>query len=578
MQTDSKITRQAAQSAEERPRARERCDWARPLVFVTLAATAVIVPIWFFGDAAGHDFQFHIASWVEVAKQWHQGVLFSRWAEWANWGYGEPRFIFYPPASRLVGGTLGFVLPWQSVAAAYIWLVLVGGGMSMWALAREWLSHNEAAAAAVFFTVNPYNLALVYYRSDFAELLTVAIFPLLILAVLKIARDGWAHVPFFGMIFAALWMCDAPGAVIATYSAVLLLVVSYAVEREKRTLLSGSVGMLCGFALGAFYILPAACEQKWVNVGFTTLGNYKIGRNFLFTHVGDPDFRLFNLRVSWLAIGMIVACAILAVFVVRRRDVRPVYRLLLPLGVAAVFMMTRPSDFLWRLLPKLRFVQFPWRWLDAVAPVFAFLAAAAVVRHKRRWIAWAGLLALLGATGTAIARTASWDSDAAKGIAQWVQWGDGYDGTDEFAPLGCDRYALYGVNPDTEVPPIDTIAFATNFDPASGAVAPAPDVRIHVASWTAERRVFSVATAHPINLELRLLAYPAWEALLDGRPTPLRATPAGAAWLQVPAGEHRIELHLRRTWDRTAGGAISLLTAILLCVWALRRRLRPGQR
>lgn len=575
MQTGAKITGQAAPGVEEYSQVRDRFDWARPLVLVALAATAVIAPIWFFGDAAGHDFQFHIASWVEVARQWHQGLLFSRWAEWANWGYGEPRFIFYPPASRIIGGVLGLLLPWQAVAAAYIWIVLVGSGMSMWALAREWLSRNEAVAAALFMAVNPYNLALVYYRSDFAELLTVAMFPLLILAVVKVQREGWRKVPFFAVIFAAIWMCDAPGAVVATYSAALLLAIASAVEREMRTLLSGAVGMLCGFALGAFYILPAAWEQRWVNIRFTTLGSYRVGRNFLFTRTGDPDFRLFNLRISWLALGMILVCVVLAVFVARRREVRRLSLLLLPLGGAAVFMMTRPSDFLWRLLPKLRFVQFPWRWLDVLAILFAFLAAAAMTTQRRRWIAWASVLVLIAAAGTAIARTASWDSDAAKGIAQWVQWGDGYDGTDEFAPVGCDRYALYGVNPELEEPPVDTIAFATSFDPASGAVVPAPGVRIHVDSWTAERRVFSETTERPLNLELRLLAYPAWQARLDGRPIPIRATPTGAAWLQVPAGEHKIDLRFRRTWDRTAGGTISLLTAVLLCVWASRRRLRP---
>lgn len=577
MQTGSKITTRTAANVERLPCARERFDWIRPLVLVALAATAVIAPIWFFGDAAGHDFQFHIASWVEVARQWHQGIVFPRWAEWANWGYGGPRFIFYPPASQIIGGALGLVLPWQAVAAAYIWVVLVGSGMSMWTLAREWLPRNEAAAAAIFFAVNPYNLALVYYRSDFAELLTVAIFPLLILAVLKIRRHGWRKVPFFALVFAAIWMCDAPGAVIATYSVALLLAVSYAIEREKRTLLSGSVGTLLGFGLAAFYILPAAREQRWVNIGSTTLGNYRVAYNFLFTGSGDPDFRLFNLRISLLAVGMIVACAVLAVFAFRQRESRRVWWLLVALGGAAAFMMTWPSDFLWRILPKLSFVQFPWRWLDALAPVFALFAAAAFTGKKHRWLAWAVLLVLLAAAGTAIARTTSWDGDAAKAVAQWVRWGDGYNGTDEFAPLDCDRYALYGVNPDAEVPPIDTIAFATSFDPASGAVVPAPDVRIHVDSWTAERRVFSEGAPRPLNLELRLLAYPAWQAHLDGKSVPIRAAPTGAAWLQVPAGEHEIVLRLRRTWDRTVGGAISLFTVALLGVWAGRRRNGPGQ-
>src|SRR5580658_11171966 len=209
------------------------------MMLVAIAATAVIAPMLFLGQASGHDFQFHLASWLDVAGQWREGVLLPRWAEWANWGFGEPRFIFYPPASWMLGAALGSMLPWQMAPGAFIWLALLLAALTMWRLAREWLPVPQALTAAILYAVNPYHLVIVYYRSDFAELLASAVFPLLVLGALHVTRDGWNRVPALALAFALIWLCNAPAAVIATYSLALLLVVGCAVRRELKPFLSG---------------------------------------------------------------------------------------------------------------------------------------------------------------------------------------------------------------------------------------------------------------------------------------------------------------------------------------------------
>jgi hypothetical protein len=93
---------------------------------------------------------------MDVARQWRSGVVFPRWAVWANYGYGEPRFIFYPPLSWCLGAWLGLFLPWSMVPAAFIFLCLVLAGASMFRLASAWLSPAGAMAASVLYVANPY--------------------------------------------------------------------------------------------------------------------------------------------------------------------------------------------------------------------------------------------------------------------------------------------------------------------------------------------------------------------------------------------------------------------------------------
>ena len=57
---------------------------------------------------------------------------------------------------------------------------------------------------------------------------------------------------------------------------------------------------------------------------------------------------------------------------------------MLLVAAAATFLMLRFTAIFWRLLPKLRFVQFPWRWMAILAVACAFFQACAFRRARRR--------------------------------------------------------------------------------------------------------------------------------------------------------------------------------------------------
>jgi hypothetical protein len=220
------------------------------------------------------------------------------------------------------------------------------------------------------------------------------------------------------------------------------------------------------------------------------------------------------------------------------------------LCAAAISLLFPFSNILWRHLPELRFVQFPWRWMSVIA-LCAMIFTAVAARGPRRW-AWL-LFAALTIAGSAqyLVKHAWWDTEDMPTLQAAIQDGIGFEGTDEYDPAGDDRTDLPQKQPRAHI-----------LRHASGPLAQ-NEAEVTVAKWNAEHRALRIVSKNPANVVLRLLKYPAWRVTVNGAAvTPRHPEGTGEMIVPVPAGESELRIDFTRTADRTLGGWISIVSLI----------------
>jgi hypothetical protein len=417
-------------------------------------------------------------------------------------------------------------------------------------LARKWLSRRDAIFAATLYAANPYNLVIVYWRSDQAELMASIYIPLLLLFLLRMDEDGRRSVVPLGLIMAAGWLTNLPSAVMMNYS-LGVLALTLTIRRRTLTVLwyAGSAVAL-GAMLAGFFLLPAYHQQNWVNISQVLAPGVRPEDSFLFAGTADPDHNRFNLLVSIIAVSQF---AIQAGAFIWGRSLRR-HKLWLPLlawSAVCALLMLSPTLPLWNHFPELRFVQLPWRWLLCLNLPFALLVAMSL---QRWWLRIVVCVAMLGVLLTVWHRVQNPWWDNAGDIQEMLdnqQDGIGNEGADEYVPIGVDPYDA------------DQKARQVRFEGKGHAY-------ITVQKWDAEKRAIDVSAGSPGKLVLRLFNYPLWKVEVNSRQVITGSTPdTGQMVVPVAARENIVRIRFVEAWDHKVGlllSGIGLAIIILLFV------------
>jgi hypothetical protein len=412
--------------------------------------------------------------------------------------------------------------------------------------------------------------------------------PLILWAFRRLAVTGQGrYLAMSAITYAALILSHNVTALI--FSPVLLAY-SLFLTHDRTSLLHidknwwRALGMLLatmglGLGLSSFFWLPVLVERNAIVADMLySLPGLDYRQHFVpfnrllslpFITLPSPNLSLITVALALIGLGHIwltsrphPASGGAATLQFSPRLSRP--SLFAALMAAACVAMALPfSVWLWEMIPALRFLQFPQRFLGIASLFVAFLAGvgAASLRQRFNRMQAAGLLLIIGV------------------LLLGHTWG--LEQVRYYPPLPAIDVNFI-MQKERELGLANTI-YSGNFIPATVKSLPSlaqlaqhgPE-RLDLTALPAGAQVIA-AGYQPLRYELRLSSprpfvahfhtfyFPGWQAQLDGQPAPLTPTdPHGLIGVELPAGEHHLIIWFGSTPIRTLANTLTAISAVIL--------------
>jgi hypothetical protein len=536
----------------------------------------LIAPLILHGPLPAGSDVYAISHYLQgFMKAFGEGDLYPRWTDRTNQSLGAPAFVLFPPLVFYGAGAASW-LAGSIIGGFKLWLIVVAllTALAFHALAREWIAPGlPAALGAGIYLLLPYHVLDMYQRFAIPETTAFIFFPLILLFLRRVVRTGRTR------DMAALAACYAGLVYTHLVSAFLfsLLLGPWMVWEGRgrwRAVLRPTAALGCGLLLAAPALLPAALEKSLVNIAWvkeTANGDFRV--NFIFRDdvlaglgfkdpVKPPVLRSAHsqLLLAALAAGLALA------WTPKRSRARADIAALAAICGAAYVLQLEVSTPVWRLVPELATVQFPWRFQTIMVLATALLCGHAGESGRgseaggsaagRRPAGGAAVLALGAVLLLNLAFAAQNAhlkpfvyTQAQSEEASVRHWSD-----PSTTPVAFEPYR------QLKRTRID-MAEAT-FTEGTG--------EAQVILQTSSRRELEIMSPSGGVVVVRSFWFPGWTATLDGQALPIGPSPRmGLTSFRVPPGTHRVEMRFGATLMRQVAWVLGLAGAMAVIAFCL---------
>jgi hypothetical protein len=550
-----------------------------------------------------HDARHSVFYLIEFDQAFRAGAWWPVWGPDYAVGFGYPLWLVYAPLAYFIGEAFHLLGLGFTAAIKATWAVgFLLGAMGVYRLARRWWGEAAGLIASVAFTYAPYHLVQIYVRAALAEFFALAIVPWTLLALVNAwERPGPRHAGLAALGVAALLLSHTVSVLsfvplLAGFMLVLMIRSLLAQRGQPGSAVLAAlhqpvgwtlIGGVLGGLLASIFLLPLALERHYINEAQWVGATYNYEQHFIYplqfldpswgfgySVPGPGDGMSFQLGLVVIAVATLGLAAALTAR--RGQLARRGEALFLTLvTAAALFVMTPAAAFIWDHVSIIKMVQFPWRLLTVTVLTLALLAGAGVhwlerrrpapARHISPYVYGLAVVLIVASLPYTIPQLVPIRPQDEQPVAV-IEFELNYPDM-----RGMTRWSERV--PTNEDSPLIAQYLAGESLRRAAVVGGAAEIIAQEAGPLSASAV--VRATGPARLRFYTHYFPGWQAHVDGQPAEIAPDPPnGLIGVDVPAGEHMVEVRFGPTPVRRTAALLSL--AALAAVGALLLLLSPN--
>ncbi len=357
------------------------------LVAIILISLLALWPFFKQGYFVTHDGEWMVIRFSAFHQTLKAGQFPVRFVDRLNNNYGYPVLNFLYPLPFYLSEIPKTIFNFATSIKIVFVVSTIASTLLMFVALKEKFSKEASIAGSIIYLYTPYRFVDLYVRGSIGENLAFAFLPLVLLSIFKIEKKILIFLPVLSISVVCLILSHNVIAAIFSPIFILLLAISLKDKERFHALLAFFLGIL----ISAFFSVPALFDLHYVMLSKITIADTAshlvplsklIYSKWAFGPVPKENDG-FSAQIGIMPIAVFMFAT--ARFIYTKRKSHFIMFILF-IFLLSIFLISSTSYFIWKTLPYVSVIQFPWRLLSVIVFATAILTAYIIDESKKKFI------------------------------------------------------------------------------------------------------------------------------------------------------------------------------------------------